>query len=66
MIYLVTQFTDLTLQKTVKRALDFWYKKYLGDCNLIEFLHKCSLKQTDTGFVITYRGPAPENEEDII
>jgi len=59
---IVKEFVDLTLHKAARRALTFWYKNYIGDCNLLDFLRRCTWREEKVGFKVIYRGPEPKKK----
>jgi hypothetical protein len=59
---IVNEFVDSTLRKAARRALTFWYKNYIGDSDLLDFLRRCTWRREKTGFKVIYRGPEPKEK----
>jgi len=57
------EFVALSRQKAVRKALDYWFKKFYGHCTLIDFVRKCTWKKSGRDYVVIYRGPKPPKKD---
>lgn len=54
------EFMALERQKAVRKALNYWYKNFYGQCTLADFVEKCTWKKIGREYIVTYKGPNPK------
>ena len=62
---MVKEFVALDKRKALRKALDYWYRNYVGQHSLAAFLACCAWKRDGVEYIVTFYG-FPIVSEDVV
>jgi hypothetical protein len=54
-VAMIIEFTGISKNKVVKKAMDYWYKNISNNLSLHDFFVKCSIRKDEIGYTIKFK-----------